>query len=35
MNILRIAREVDSVMILFENVKGLFSKKLNGIRENV
>lgn len=31
MNILRIAREVDSVMILFENVKGLFSKKLNGI----
>lgn len=30
-NILRIAREVDSAMILFENVKGLFSKKLNGI----
>jgi len=31
MNILRIAREVDSAMILFENVKGLFSKKLDGI----
>ncbi|MBO8138241.1 MAG: DNA cytosine methyltransferase [Desulfotomaculum sp.] len=30
MNIIRIAREVDSSMILFENVKGLFSKKLNG-----
>jgi len=29
-NILRIAREVDSKMFLFENVKGLFSKKLDG-----
>ncbi len=30
MNILRIARAVDSKMFLFENVKGLFSKKHNG-----
>ena len=29
-NVLRIARAVDSKMFLFENVKGLFSKKLNG-----
>lgn len=32
LNIIRIAREVDSAMILFENVKGLFSKKHNGIK---
>lgn len=31
-NILRIARAVNSKMILFENVKGLFSKPRNGIR---
>lgn len=31
MNILRIARGVDVPIILFENVKGLFSKKLDGI----
>lgn len=31
-NILRIARAVDSSMFLFENVKGLFSKKLDGIK---
>lgn len=30
-NILRIARGVDSKMFLFENVKGLLSKKLNGV----
>lgn len=30
-NILRIARSVDSKMFLFENVKGLFSKKLDGV----
>lgn len=30
-NVLRIARGVDSKMFLFENVKGLFSKKLNGV----
>lgn len=30
MNILRIARELDAPIILFENVKGLLSKKLNG-----
>lgn len=29
-NVLRIARGVDSKMFLFENVKGLFSKKHNG-----
>ena len=29
-NVLRIARGVDSKMFLFENVKGLFSKKLEG-----
>jgi DNA (cytosine-5)-methyltransferase 1 len=29
-NILRIARAVDSKMFMFENVKGLFSKKLGG-----
>ena len=29
-NVLRIARAVDSRMFLFENVKGLFSKKLDG-----
>ena len=29
-NVLRIARAVDSKMFLFENVKGLLSKKLNG-----
>jgi len=31
MNILRIARELDVPIILFENVKGLLSKKLKGI----
>ncbi|WP_040214914.1 DNA cytosine methyltransferase [Clostridium polynesiense] len=31
LNILRIARGVDAPMIVFENVKGLFSKKLDGI----
>jgi DNA (cytosine-5)-methyltransferase 1 len=31
MNIIRIARETNAAMILFENVKGLFSKKLDGI----
>lgn len=31
-NVLRIARDVDAKMFLFENVKGLFSKKLNGKR---
>lgn len=31
-NILRIARTVNSKMILFENVKGLFSKPRNGVR---
>lgn len=30
-NVLRIARGVDSKMILFENVKGLFSKKMDDI----
>jgi len=29
-NVVRIARDVDSKMFLFENVKGLFSKKLDG-----
>ena len=29
-NILRISRAVDATMFLFENVKGLFSKKYNG-----
>ena len=29
-NVLRIAREVDSRMFIFENVKGLFSKKMDG-----
>lgn len=32
LNILRVARHVSSKMILFENVKGLFSKKVDGIR---
>lgn len=32
LNILRISRHVKSKMVLFENVKGLFSKKANGIR---
>ncbi|MGA4719756.1 DNA cytosine methyltransferase [Fictibacillus nanhaiensis] len=31
LNILRIARHVDSKMLLFENVKGLFSKSVNGV----
>ncbi|WP_235848891.1 MULTISPECIES: DNA cytosine methyltransferase [Bacillaceae] len=31
LNLVRIAKFVDSHMILFENVKGLLSKKLNGI----
>lgn len=31
LNILRVARHIDSKMILFENVKGLFSKKIDGI----
>lgn len=31
LNILRIARHVNSKMILFENVKGLLSKKMDGI----
>lgn len=30
-NVLRIAHAVDSKMFLFENVKGLFSKKYNGV----
>lgn len=30
-NVLRIARGIDSKMFLFENVKGLFSKKLDGV----
>jgi DNA (cytosine-5)-methyltransferase 1 len=30
LNILRVARHVKSKMVLFENVKGLLSKKLNG-----
>ena len=30
-NVLRIARAVNSKMFLFENVKGLFSKKFNGV----
>lgn len=31
MNILRIAKSIDSPMILFENVKGLLSKKKDGV----
>ncbi len=30
-NILRVSRGIDAKMLLFENVKGLLSKKLNGI----
>ena len=31
LNIIRIAKEVDSKIIFFENVKGLFSKKIDGV----
>jgi len=32
LNILRIARHLDTPMVVFENVKGLFSKKADGIK---